>query len=130
MASILRRPLLRTATSSIPRHLSRQTRRSLSTTPTRFAQPIRASASAERRENAPTESTLVGGRSGLDYHTVEDLQGMSAVDLLAEDGSRADAQMRHFTGQSPCYPFMKNRTVVLIGWVKYSELWVSLAVDR
>ena len=106
MASILRRPLLRTATSSIPRHLSRQTRRSLSTTPTRFAQPIRASASAERRENAPTESTLVGGRSGLDYHTVEDLQGMSAVDLLAEDGSRADAQMRHFTGQlSRYFPF-------------------------
>ena len=35
----------------------------------------------------------------FDTHTVEDLQGMHAADILAETGTRKDAQMRHFTGK-------------------------------
>ena len=38
------------------------------------------------------------GRSVFDTHTVEELQGMSARDILHETGSRKDSQMRHFTG--------------------------------
>jgi NADH dehydrogenase (ubiquinone) Fe-S protein 2 len=34
----------------------------------------------------------------MDTHTVEDLQGMSAQDVLAEHGGRPEKQMRHFTG--------------------------------
>ncbi|KAG1747722.1 hypothetical protein EDB19DRAFT_1686490 [Suillus lakei] len=30
-------------------------------------------------------------------HTVEDLHGMSAADILKETGTRADAKLRHFT---------------------------------
>ena len=40
------------------------------------------------------------GRSVFDTHTVEELQGMSAKDILHETGSRKDSQMRHFTGVS------------------------------
>lgn len=32
-------------------------------------------------------------------HTVEDLQGIHASEILAETGTRKDAQMRHFTGE-------------------------------
>lgn len=35
----------------------------------------------------------------FDYHTVEDLHGMSAADILAEPESRTDSKMRHFTGE-------------------------------
>lgn len=62
------------------------------------AEPVHASASAERKGNPPPETGLP--RNLLDVHTVEDLQGMSAADLLAESGTRKDAQMRHFTGTS------------------------------
>jgi NADH dehydrogenase (ubiquinone) Fe-S protein 2 len=34
----------------------------------------------------------------FDHHTVEDLQHMTAAEVLAETGTRKDAQMRHFTG--------------------------------
>ena len=65
----------------------------------RQAEPVHASASAERRGTAPTEA---GRPKNLtDVHTVEDLQGMTALDLLTETGNtRKDAQMRHFTGKS------------------------------
>ena len=35
----------------------------------------------------------------FDHHTVEDLHNMSATEVLAETGTRKDAQMRHFTGK-------------------------------
>ncbi|TFY71801.1 hypothetical protein EVG20_g1200 [Dentipellis fragilis] len=37
------------------------------------------------------------GRHVFDTHTVEDLHGMSAKDILAETGARKESQMRHFT---------------------------------
>lgn len=36
-------------------------------------------------------------KSSFDYHTVEDLQGMTAQEILAESGTRKDEKMRHFT---------------------------------
>lgn len=62
------------------------------------AEPVHASASAERRANPPSEAGRP--KNLMDVHTVEDLQGMSAKELLAESGTRKDAQMRHFTGTS------------------------------
>jgi NADH dehydrogenase (ubiquinone) Fe-S protein 2 len=38
-------------------------------------------------------------RSVFDYHTVEDLHGMSAADILAEPETRTESKMRHFTGE-------------------------------
>ena len=35
-------------------------------------------------------------KSGFDYHTVEDLHGMSAAEILS--GPEEDSKMRHFTG--------------------------------
>jgi hypothetical protein len=32
-------------------------------------------------------------------HIAEELQGVSASEILAESGTRKDAQMRHFTGE-------------------------------
>lgn len=59
------------------------------------AEPVHASASAERRANPPSEAGRP--KNLMDVHTVEDLQGMSAAEL---SGTRKDAQMRHFTGTS------------------------------
>lgn len=41
-------------------------------------------------------ATTPGGKS---RHIAEDLQGVSASEILAESGTRKDAQMRHFTGE-------------------------------
>jgi NADH dehydrogenase (ubiquinone) Fe-S protein 2 len=40
-----------------------------------------------------------GGKNVFSRHIAEDLQGVSASDVLAESGTRKDAQMRHFTGE-------------------------------
>ncbi|TFY68601.1 hypothetical protein EVJ58_g919 [Rhodofomes roseus] len=45
----------------------------------------------------PSVSETRGARTVFDTHTVEDLQGLPAADILAETGTRKDAQMRHFT---------------------------------
>ena len=66
-----------------------------------------------RRQLTSTPRSLTYIRRDLSYarplfknaldrhgHTVEDLQGMSASEILAETGqSRADTKMRHFTGE-------------------------------
>ncbi|KAH9176871.1 NADH-ubiquinone oxidoreductase [Lactarius sanguifluus] len=44
----------------------------------------------------PTTATH-GGKSAYAKHIAEDLQGISASEILAESGTRKDAQMRHFT---------------------------------
>ena len=48
-------------------------------------------------------------KSLMDIHTVEDLQRMTAADLLAEPGSKR-GQMRHFTGMFIQHPilFVRN----------------------
>lgn len=79
MASMLLRSLTRSTRTSI---VSWQLRRSISSSTTYFYAASETSA-----------------RSAFDYHTVEDLHGMSAADILSEPESRADAKMRHFTGE-------------------------------
>jgi len=84
-----------TSTPSISRVLQSTSRthgqrsRMLSSTPAVLAN------SAQPQETAQTTGT----KNVFDYHTVEDLQGMHASQILAETGSRADAKMRHFTGR-------------------------------
>jgi hypothetical protein len=41
-----------------------------------------------------------GGKNAYSRHIAEDLGGLSASEVLAETGTRKDAQMRHFTGES------------------------------
>lgn len=50
------------------------------------------SSSFVRKEETPTQKTA------FDYHTVEDLHGMTAHEILS--GPADDAKMRHFTGMS------------------------------
>jgi len=39
-----------------------------------------------------------GVKNVFQTHTVEDLHGMSAAEILTETGTRADTKLRHFTG--------------------------------
>ena len=78
MASTLLRSLRRTSRSTpASRLLSRQLSTSL----------------AVRQDNLTTPDV----KTGFDYHTVEDLHGMSAREILT--GPTDDSKMRHFTGQ-------------------------------
>jgi hypothetical protein len=43
-----------------------------------------------------TTTTTTKQKTGFDYHTVEDLHGMSAAEILS--GPEEDRKMRHFTG--------------------------------
>ena len=64
---------------------------------------FRSFSTSTARWNPDVQSTT---KSPFDTHTVEDLHGMSAAEILAETGTRADAKLRHFTGAfcdfSPC----------------------------
>lgn len=57
------------------------------------------SRSAAVQAEAAAATTTRGAKSVFDTHTVEDLHGMHASEILAETGSRAEAQLRHFTGE-------------------------------
>ena len=65
-------------------------RRLLSSTP---------SALAQAAPPGPSASTLAGKDALKSRHIAEDLGGVSASEILAESGTRKDAQMRHFTGE-------------------------------
>jgi len=54
---------------------------------------------AQTASQGPTTATH-GGKSTYTKHIAEDLQGISASEILAESGTRKDAQMRHFTGET------------------------------
>lgn len=56
-----------------------------------------ATSRAEPQPGADTAQTQ-GAKNIFNTHTVEDLHGMHATEILAETGTRADAKMRHFTG--------------------------------
>ena len=49
-----------------------------------------------RTQNEPNIDRTDGKKSGFDYHTVEDLHGMTAHEILS--GPKEDPKMRHFTG--------------------------------
>lgn len=53
---------------------------------------------AQAAPQGPTATTR-GGKNAFSKHIAEDLQGVSASEILAESGTRKDAQMRHFTGK-------------------------------
>jgi NADH dehydrogenase (ubiquinone) Fe-S protein 2 len=79
MASALLRSLGRTSrTASASRLVSRQ---------------LSTSKVTQQHDN-PTPAE--GSKTGFDYHTVEDLQGMSAREILT--GPKEDTKIRHFTG--------------------------------
>ncbi|KAJ3861617.1 Ndufs2, NADH:ubiquinone oxidoreductase 49 kd subunit [Lentinula novae-zelandiae] len=87
MASMLLRSVARSTVAKLPTN-SNILRRSLTSSPvTRLAEPVSAADSAHTQ----------GAKNVFEYHTVEDLQGMHASEILAETGTRADAKMRHFT---------------------------------
>ena len=102
---------------------------SLSHSPSRLAPSIRPLSStpvarlAEPHQDPAAGARSTGARNVFETHTVEDLQGMHAADILAETGSRKEAQMRHFTGElgrmSKLVPLKK-----VIDDFLYSELWV------
>lgn len=77
MASLLLRSLARSTSTPASRHLCRN----LSTTIRRQAEP-----------------TVDSQKNAFDYHTVEDLQGMSVAEVLQEAGTEKERRMRHFTG--------------------------------
>lgn len=73
------------------------------------------------------EQIQPGGRNVFDTHTVEDLHGMSASDILAESGTRADSKLRHFTGT---YAMILWYQTVLFITLKKSTLGESTSMGR
>lgn len=64
-------------------------RRQLSSSPQTNAQHI---------EEPSLGARSTGAKNVFETHTVEDLKGIPHTDILAETGTRRDAEMRHFTG--------------------------------
>jgi hypothetical protein len=66
--------------------------------------PLRALSTTATRASTTANDYAGKGKYGstyvMDTHTVEDLQGMSAQDVLKEHAGRPEKQMRHFTGAS------------------------------
>lgn len=56
------------------------------------------SSSVVRRQSEVAQPGTNGAKNVFQTHTVEDLHGMSAAEILTETGTRADAKFRHFTG--------------------------------
>lgn len=91
-STLLRRQLARAprlSTASSPSSSLLASRRHLSSTP--------AALQAEPVVDSKAAPQTAGVKNLLNTHTVEDLQGLHASDILAETGTRKDAQMRHFT---------------------------------
>jgi hypothetical protein len=60
-------------------------------------------AAPQNQSSSTTSSTTAtpggGGKNVYNRHIAEELQGVTASEILAESGTRKDAQMRHFTGE-------------------------------
>ena len=54
---------------------------------------------APQSQSTTTTTPGTGSKKGFNRHIAEELQGVSASEILAESGTRKDAQMRHFTGE-------------------------------
>jgi NADH dehydrogenase (ubiquinone) Fe-S protein 2 len=73
---------------------------------TSFAQRRLISSTASVLAQAAPQGPSANTRSGKDAfnrHIAEGLQGVSASEILAESGTRKDAQMRHFTGEDMAF---------------------------
>ncbi|KAJ3540009.1 hypothetical protein NM688_g6285 [Phlebia brevispora] len=90
-STLLRRQLARTPSKLAPGVClpTLGARRTLSSTPAVFQ--------AEDVSDPRAAARTTGARGVFDTHTVEDLHGIPASDILLETGTRRDAQMRHFT---------------------------------
>ena len=85
-----------------PSMASTMLRRQLCSRSPRILQRSLSSTSAVRQlSQAQQAAQTTGAKNVFETHTVEDLQGMHASDILAETGSRKEAKIRHFTGASP-----------------------------
>ena len=60
---------------------------------------VLAQAAPQSSQSTTSSSTTPGGKNAFNRHIAEELQGVSASEILAESGTRKDAQMRHFTGE-------------------------------
>ena len=69
-----------------------------SSTSSVLAQAAPQSQSSSSTTNTTT-ATPPGSKKAFNRHIAEELQGVSASEILAESGTRKDAQMRHFTGE-------------------------------
>lgn len=100
------------------RSLARSTK---APTPSRLLQRGLATSRTCRLEQKTQDA-----KTSFDYHTVEDLQGMSAHEILAEPGTREDAKMRHFTGMfnfflQDSFHFLIYEHIVNFGFVTPSS---------
>ncbi len=102
MASVFLRSLA--WSTRAPTTASRLTCRNLSTTIRRQAEP----------------ATREPQKTVFDYHTVEDLHGMSAAEILEERGTEQERKMRHFTGEQSVHSMSCSVDQSHI----YSQLWV------
>ena len=70
---------------------------------------VLAQAAPQSESSSTSSSTTAtpggGGKNVFNRHIAEELQGVTASEILAESGTRKDAQMRHFTGEWICLLF-------------------------
>jgi NADH dehydrogenase (ubiquinone) Fe-S protein 2 len=73
-------------------------------------------------------ATTPGGKNGFSRHIAEELQGVSASEILAESGTRKDAEMRHFTGEryGVCLETHRTDDCPLPQLISGTLLWQSL----
>ena len=114
------------ASTLLRRQLARTPNR-IATAPTRHILPRRtlSSTAALLQAEHVNNTQASGPKSGLELYTVEDLHGMHASEILAETGTRKDAQMRHFTGMLSAHRVC-NCAELLTQNARYSssQLWV------
>ncbi|KAF9786723.1 Ndufs2, NADH:ubiquinone oxidoreductase 49 kd subunit [Thelephora terrestris] len=68
-----------------------------SCSPRIFQRSLSSTSALHQLSSAQQAAKTTGAKNVFDSHTVEDLHGMHASDILAESGSRKEAKMRHFT---------------------------------
>jgi NADH dehydrogenase (ubiquinone) Fe-S protein 2 len=91
-------------------------------TPT-FARKISVSTSLRQASSVQQGARPTGVPNHFDKHTVEDLQGIDATELLAENGLSNEKQLRHFTGSFSYYTAIQ----VTANVPSSSQFWVRFA---
>jgi hypothetical protein len=104
-------------------------RRHIQTTATRLIKRNVSVTAARFQASSLDESTPKRvGHDVFDTHIVEDLQGMSAHEILAEKGTRKESKMRHFTGV--CWLRYVPSKTNSIDLPNASQLWVNRDTHR
>jgi hypothetical protein len=68
-----------------------------------FAQRRLLSSTSSVLAQAAPQANTRSGQDAFNRHIAEGLQGVSASEILAETGTRKDAQMRHFTSEDMAF---------------------------